>query len=139
VNIQTAISIACDAHGDQLDKAGEAYILHPLRLMLQFDDERLRIIAVLHDVIEDSEITLEDLKSKGFGEEILRALDRLTKKSSESYEQFIGRVSKNDLAKKVKIADLKDNLNIVRLETISHNDIERIKKYHGALQFLSSS
>lgn len=138
MNIQTAILIACEAHKDQFDKVGEPYIFHPIRLMFQFDDERLRVIAVLHDVIEDSKTTLEDLKSRGFGEEILNALDCLTKKSSESYELFVNRVSKNKLAKQVKIADLKDNLNVIRLKSISNTDLERIKKYHKALQFLTS-
>jgi len=137
MDLQTAIFIACEAHKDQLDKAGKPYILHPLRLMFQFDDTRLRIIAVLHDVVEDSSISLEHLAHKGFEKDILEALDCLTKRKGEEYKHFIQRLSKNTLAKAVKIEDLKDNLNVVRLESLTHIDLERLQKYHAALKILT--
>lgn len=138
MNLQTAILVACEAHKDQIDKASDPYILHPLRIMFQFDDEQLKIIAVLHDVVEDSQITLDDLRSRGFSYDIVDALDCLTKRSSESYEQFINRVSTNKLAIKVKIADLKDNLKLERLPTLYESDLKRIKKYHKALKVLQA-
>jgi (p)ppGpp synthase/HD superfamily hydrolase len=137
MDLQAAIAISCEAHKNQLDKAGEPYILHPLRLMFQFEDTHLRIIAVLHDVVEDSNLTINDLQKKGFDKKVLDALECLTKKENESYEQFIDRVSKNVLATVVKIADLKDNMNISRLAQITEKDLLRLKKYHSALNKLS--
>lgn len=132
----TAIKIACKAHADQKDKAGEPYILHPLRLMLRLEDKDAMIVAVLHDVIEDSHIGIDFLESQGFDKSILKAVEALTKKENEPYHDFIERLSFNDVAVKVKIEDLKDNLNLTRLTCISDKDLARMKKYHKALTFL---
>jgi (p)ppGpp synthase/HD superfamily hydrolase len=139
MNIEKAIEIALKAHANQLDKAGEPYILHPLRLAIKFDDRKLQIISILHDVIEDSAYTLSDLSAAGFVPEIISAIDALTKKDGEKYEDFINRVQKNTLAKKVKIEDLRDNLNIARLGycELSDNDLMRINKYNRALIILT--
>lgn len=133
-----ALYIANQAHQGQVDKGGNPYILHPLRMMLQFEEETLQIIALLHDVIEDSAWTLEDLQRYGFSREILQAVSALTKHEHEEYKDFIARVAKNNLAVKVKIADLQDNLNITRLQELSDKDLQRIKKYHQALILLKS-
>lgn len=109
--LDKAIRIAAKAHEGQMDKAGQPYILHPLRVMFMRRNETERICAVLHDVIEDSDITIEYLRKKGFAEEVLSALDALTKRENENYDDFISRVIENKTACKVKLADLSD-LNI---------------------------
>ncbi len=134
--IEIALALALQAHQGQKDKGGKVYILHPLRLMMQFSDETLQIIAILHDVVEDSDITLEQLKEKGFKPEIIEALN---KQPDETYEHFIQRVSENPLAIQVKLADLKDNLNITRISgDLSQKDLKRLNKYRAALSFLAS-
>lgn len=140
MNIDKALKIAIKAHKGQVDKAGEPYILHPLRLMNQFTDNNLIIISLLHDVVEDSDYTFEDLKRAGFTPKILDTIDCLTKQDGEEYAQFINRVMTNDLAIKVKIADIKDNLNISRLQKpLSTKDIARLQKYQVALLRLQTS
>lgn len=134
--LQAALNIAFEAHKDQIDKGGMPYILHPMRLMFQFSQKNLKIIALLHDVLEDSSFTENDLNNAGFSKEIINALIALTRKNEESYQEFIERIAINDLARLVKIADIKDNLDITRLSTLNDKDIERIKKYHSALVFL---
>ncbi len=119
-----------------MDKGGMPYILHPMRLMFQFSEKNLKIIALLHDVLEDSSFTENDLNNAGFSKEIINALIALTRKNEESYQEFIERIAVNDLARLVKIADIKDNLDITRLSTLNDKNIERIKKYHSALVFL---
>lgn len=136
--LELAIQLALKAHVNQKDKAGEPYILHPLRLMGKFVDEDSRIVAILHDVIEDSEISQKDLVELGFKPEIVEAISRLTKKDGENYEVFIDRVAGNYLSRRVKIEDIKDNLNLERLEKLDEEDLVRIKKYHIALKKLSS-
>jgi len=134
MNIDKALEIAIKAHAGQVDKAGEPYILHPLRLMSQFIDKDLMIVSILHDVVEDSDFTLNDLIEEGFAPQIIDALNCLTKLENEDYNSFIKRVMSNPLAIKVKIADIKDNLNITRLsKPLSSSDIERLKKYQLAL------
>ncbi len=135
-DLDQAISIATRAHAGQLDKAGQPYILHPLRLMLKFQAKDEMIVAVLHDVVEDSSFTLESLKEYGFSETIISAIASLTKREGESYENFILRASSNDLARKVKVADIQDNLDLTRLDKITDRDLARVKKYHQALRWL---
>lgn len=137
-NLDKAIEIATKAHAGQKDKAGQAYILHPLRVMLRVKGEVEKIVAVMHDVIEDSDFSLQDLKNQGFSDEIIEAIDCLTKRDSEDYKDFILRVSMNRLARRVKIEDIKDNLDLDRLEEVTNKDLKRIKKYHSALKLLSS-
>ena len=108
--LDQAISVATKAHFGQVDKSGQPYILHPLRLMFRFEAEVEMIVAVMHDVIEDSDFTYEDLKNIGFSNDVMEALDCLTKRENEDYERFILRASKNSLARKIKIEDIKDNL-----------------------------
>lgn len=135
--LEKAIEIACRAHAGQVDKAGQSYILHPLRLMFKFQPEIEQIIAVLHDVIEDSNVTLSDIEKNGFSPLVVKALDCLTKKDNEEYEDFISRVSTNELAKKIKIEDLKDNMDLTRLSLLNEKDIVRVEKYHNALKKLT--
>lgn len=135
--LDTAIAIACRAHTGQVDKSGGAYILHPLRLMLRFEDPEAQVVAVLHDVLEDSPITEAELAAQGFAAPILAALVCLTKREGEPYEDFIRRLAPNPLARRVKIEDIKDNLNLTRLHTLSDKDLARVRKYHQALSYLN--
>ncbi|WKY44750.1 GTP pyrophosphokinase [Eubacteriaceae bacterium ES2] len=132
--LNKAIAIANKAHAGQLDKGKEAYILHPLRVMLALESEEERICGLLHDVVEDSEITFEDLREEGFAESVLAALVCLTKKEGEEYEAFIERVLKNELACRVKLADLADNMDSSRLAVLTDKDRERLKKYQAATE-----
>lgn len=136
-NLEQAIAVATKAHTGQVDKAGQPYILHPLRLMFKFEAEIEMIVAVMHDVIEDSAFTQGDLKKLGFSDEVVEAIDCLSKRQGEAYDSFILRVSKNNLARKIKIEDIKDNLNLSRLKTISDKDLRRAAKYHRALALLA--
>ena len=135
-NIEQAISIALAAHKGQRDKANAPYILHPLRLMHQCSTPEEMIVALLHDVVEDSELELADLQKMGFSSKVISAVDCLTKRACESYDSFIARVCLNKLATSIKIKDIEDNMNLNRLENISDKDIERLKKYHNALKIL---
>lgn len=130
--LEKSLQIALRAHQGQKDKAGAPYILHPLRVMLRMQTELEMIAAVLHDVVEDSGLTIEDLRREGIPEAALVAVERLTRRKEESYEQFIGRVKPNDMARKVKLADLEDNLNIARIERPTEKDLARLEKYRRA-------
>ena len=134
--IDAALTIAVHAHKGQRDKAGKAYILHPLRLMLQCASEQEMIVAVLHDALEDSPLTLKELENEGFSPAVLAALDCLTRRKSEDYQDFIQRVSTNALATQIKIKDLTDNLDTTRLNSLSEQTLARIEKYHKALHYL---
>lgn len=137
-NLEKAISLASQAHFGQSDKAGQPYILHPLRVMMRLAADDERIVAVLHDVVEDSNITLDDLLKLGFSEEIVSALDCLTKREGEPYSEFLDRVSTNALARAVKIEDIRDNLDPARLALLPELNVSRVEKYHSALRSLSA-
>ena len=136
--LERAIEIALIKHKGQIDKAGQPYILHPIRLMLKMQTEEEMIIAVLHDAVEDSDLTFDDLRNEGFTKNIIEALDCVTirKNVNESYDQFISRILQNKLAIKVKIADLEDNMNILRLKQITEKDVYRLKKYYKYYKIL---
>lgn len=129
-----AIAIAAVAHQDQLDKANAPYILHPLRMMLRGQTELEQIVAVLHDVVEDSDWTLAQLAAEGFPDDVVAALDCLTRRAEESYDEFIDRVLTNPLATCVKQYDLEDNMTLTRMTVLSDRDMERLQRYHRAHQ-----
>lgn len=137
--IETALDIALEAHRGQTDKAGESYILHPLRLMNKMNSDYERASALLHDVIEDSFYSPEKLKEKGIPPEVIKAVLCLTKNNGESYEEFIIRAKSNKLARAVKKADLEDNINILRLKEVAQKDLDRLKKYHRAWKEITST
>lgn len=138
--LEDAISIASLAHKGQIDKAGSPYILHPLRMMMQMKSETAMMVAVLHDVVEDCKgWTFNRLRKNGFSEEVLAALDCVTSRSSESYEDFIKRVQTNPIAREVKIADLEDNMNIRRINELQPKDLERLEKYHRSWCLLTTT
>jgi (p)ppGpp synthase/HD superfamily hydrolase len=130
--LEDAIALAVEAHRGQRDKAGQTYILHPLRVMMRLETETERMVAVLHDVVEDSPWTLERLRALGYPEEVLDALDCLTKREGESYEAFIERVLPHPLARRVKRADLEDNMDVRRLPAVTAKDAERLARYRAA-------
>ncbi|WP_335338483.1 GTP pyrophosphokinase [Paenibacillus naphthalenovorans] len=130
--------MATEAHEGQVDKGGNPYILHPLRLLTKASDENARIVAVLHDVIEDTDLTLEHLRKEGFNEIIIEALDCLTRCKNESYDEFIQRIKSNDLARYVKLLDLDDNSDITRIQNPTDKDYERLRKYKKAVSDLLS-
>jgi (p)ppGpp synthase/HD superfamily hydrolase len=135
MNLSKAIKIAAIAHDGQTDKGGSPYILHPLRVMLNLgedESEAIQICAVLHDVIEDTSITLDDLKQEGFSEEVLTALECLTKRENENYDDFISRVLTNKTACMVKMGDLADNMKLTRIPNPTDKDRKRIEKYRKA-------
>jgi len=135
--LERAIEIAMKAHKGQMDKAGAPYILHPLRVMMSLDSESEMIVGILHDVIEDSAWTAEQLREEGFSEEIIEALDCLTKREGESYEDFIDRAMLTPLSRRVKIADLKDNMDLSHIGDLKEQDLSRLARYHSALRVLS--
>ena len=133
-----AIEIAVVVHHNQYDKAGKPYILHPLHLMNQLMwDPELAAIAVMHDVVEDSEVTLHYLAEEGFSERVLDALDCLTHLEDEDYDDYITRISYNLDAITVKRKDLQHNSDITRLKGVRPKDFKRIQKYHTAFRKLT--
>ena len=136
-SLQKAIEIATQAHAGQVDKAGNEYIGHPLRVMEMGRTEEEKIVGVLHDVVEDTDWTFERLEAEGFSKEVIDALRCVTKVSeNESYDDFIERVKKNPLAVAVKLNDLSDNMDIRRLPYLSDKDVKRLKKYLEAYKKL---
>ena len=130
--LERAIAIAATAHTSQIDKTGAPYILHPLRMMMRLDTTEARIVAILHDVVEDTEWTLEGLAAEGFSDSVLKALECVTKREGEEYQAFVQRSASDPIARRVKLMDLEDNMNILRLAQLSDKDLERLRKYHQA-------
>ena len=136
--IEKSLDIALRVHTGQKDRSGKTYILHPLRLMNRMESDEEMAVALLHDVLEDSEMTEQDLLNEGIPTNVVDAVKCLTRGSGEDYDDFISRVSGNDLALKIKIVDIEDNINILRLKTLSEKDLKRIVKYHRAWNKLKS-
>ncbi|QUH21877.1 GTP pyrophosphokinase [Alkaliphilus sp. B6464] len=134
--LEQAIIIATKAHAGQIDKGGNLYILHPLSIMLKMPDDRSKIVAVLHDIIEDTSITPEDLKNLGFGDDILIPLDYLTRKKNETYMEFVRRAAQHPVSKLVKMADIENNMDLTRISNPTKKDYDRVKKYEKALKIL---
>lgn len=137
--LEEAIALAVEIHRGQRDKAGDVYILHPLRLMARMKSDVERMAAVLHDVVEDSEgrVTFETLRGRGFPEEVVSAVECLTKREAEDYLDFVGRCARHPIARRVKLADLEDNLDVRRLATVDPRDAERLNRYIRAWRMLA--
>jgi (p)ppGpp synthase/HD superfamily hydrolase len=133
-----ALKIATAAHKGQVDKAGIDYILHPMVVASYFQAENLKAVAYLHDTLEDTKLTSKDLLEKGMPEDVIQAVEAMTKVSGEDYFKYLERVKANDLARQVKIADLKHNSDLSRLKTITEKDIKRREKYLKAIEFLKN-
>jgi (p)ppGpp synthase/HD superfamily hydrolase len=127
-----AVAIAAAAHTGQLDRGGAPYILHPLRLMLRCETRDEQMVAVLHDVVEDTRWTLDALRDEGFSDGVLAALDALTRRDGESYDAFVERIAGVPLAARVKLLDLEDNMDLGRLPEVGDEDRARVEKYRRA-------
>jgi (p)ppGpp synthase/HD superfamily hydrolase len=131
--LEKAIELAVEKHKGQVDKGGAPYILHPLFILTRMDTETEKIVAVLHDIIEDTEVTFKDLKSCGFSDEVLNALQCLTRRNDEDYFIYIERIKNNPIAIKVKLADLEHNMDLRRIKNLTDQDVIRsVKKYKRA-------
>ncbi|WP_085694088.1 MULTISPECIES: HD domain-containing protein [unclassified Pseudomonas] len=136
--LERAIAIAATAHAGQVDKGGAPYILHPMKVMLRMSSLEERIVAVLHDVVEDCDVSLDDLRKEGFSETVLTAIESVTKVPGEAYEDFIERVALNPIGRAVKLADLEENSDLSRIASPGWEDLERIEKYRRAIGRLRS-
>ena len=134
---ELALQIAQKAHAGQVDKAGKDYILHPMTVASYMDTDIEKTIAYLHDVLEDTDVTVDALREI-FPNEIVDTLITLTHRKDESYFEYIQRVSKSKLAKKVKVADLLHNLDITRIKEPTKQDYERLEKYKKAILYLTT-
>jgi len=129
--LEKAIGLAVKYHAGQVDKANIPYILHVLTVMLSLDSEEEKIVATLHDIVEDTEMTLEKLQEEGFSNTIVEAVEAMTREKDEKYEAYIDRLSQNILAIKVKLADIKHNLDVTRVpSTVETNLKLHINAYH---------
>lgn len=135
--LEKAIAIAVSAHQGQRDRAGLPYILHPIRVMGRVNSVPQKTVAILHDVVEDTHWTLADLQREGFPQLILEAVDSVTKRQGEPYEDFVKRSAANPLGRTVKIADLEDNMDLRRLPAMNEEDQNRFPKYVNAWNFLT--
>ena len=131
-----AMKIAFDAHKDQTDKTGLPYIFHPFHLAEQMTDEATVCVALLHDVVEDTDITFDQLKKEGFPNEILQALKLLTHDQSVPYMDYVKEIKSNPIAVKVKLADLKHNSDLTRMDVVDEWAIARTEKYKRAIKLL---
>ena len=140
MNLERAIEIAVSAHKGVKDKGGNPYILHPLRVMLSLNSEEEKIVGVLHDVVEDAEDwTFEKLQDEGFSTQILEGLQSVTKTSEdENYDEFVQRALTNAIGRQVKIADIKDNLDVTRIDILTEKDMKRLQSYKKSLMTLQS-
>jgi hypothetical protein len=135
--LERAIQIAAEAHTGQVDKAGAPYILHPLRVMLRVESYEDRIVAVLHDVVEDSKWTLDDLRAEGFSDAIITGVDAVTRRPDETYMEFVRRAGRDPLGRRVKLADLADNSDPSRISSPTDADASRLERYRRAIDELT--
>ncbi|WP_420002318.1 guanosine-3',5'-bis(diphosphate) 3'-pyrophosphohydrolase [Acinetobacter sp. LF10] len=134
--LEQAISLAAKQHEGQVDKANAPYILHPLRVMLNTPTIEHKIVAVLHDILEDTETTIEDLYQFGFQEHIIDAIVALTKKQGETRLEAAQRARQNPIARVVKLADINDNMDLSRIQSPTVKDFERLKEYQQVRDLL---
>jgi (p)ppGpp synthase/HD superfamily hydrolase len=127
--LERAIAIAAEAHAGQIDKGGQPYILHPLRVMFRVDSPAERMAAVLHDVVEDSPVTLERLAAEGFADEVLQAVEALTKRPGETRVVAAARAAANPIARAVKLADNAENMDLSRISNPTAKDQARLEEY----------
>ena len=131
-----AMKLMAKYHGDQPDKTGLPYILHPWHVAEQMEREDEIIVALLHDIVEDTECTLEVLESAGFSDRVLAAVDVMTHRKGVPYQDYVELIAKNPLAAKVKLADLRHNSTLERLDEVTEEDLKRKEKYQKAIERL---
>ena len=132
-----ALKLCFEAHKDQTDKTGLPYVFHPFHLAEQMTDEYTTVTALLHDVVEDTDYTLNDLKEMGYPDEVIQALSLLTHDDGSEYMDYVKRLKNNSIARAVKLADLKHNSDLSRYDTIDNQAIKRTAKYQQAIEILS--
>jgi len=137
--VQVALKLATIAHSGQIDKGGKPYILHPISVAKIVETEEEKTVALLHDVIEDTPVTLEELRENGLPESVVVAVDVLTKRPGVDYGDYIQRVKQNPLALAVKIADMTHNMDLSRIQNPSAKDYARIEKYNRVLRELKAA
>lgn len=135
--LERAIIIATICHAGTKDKGGLPYILHPINVMTGLETQDEKIVAVLHDVIEDTELTFDNLRTLGFQEYIIEALDSVTHREKEEYMDYIKRAKSNPIGRNVKMKDLLHNSNLSRIKNPKKNDYKRLEKYKKAYSYLS--
>lgn len=139
-NLERALQIAMEAHAGESDKGGEPYILHPIRVMLECRSEKARIVALLHDVVEDSPWTFEQLLDEGFDPEVVDGVRSVTRRSDEGFHEFCLRAAEHPLGREVKRADLCDNMDVTRLgPELSDKDQQRLARYRRAWEVLTQN
>lgn len=136
--LERAIALAATAHEGQKDKAGAPYILHVLRVMIRLETPEERMAGVLHDVVEDCGWTLDRLRAEGFSEDVIGGVDAVTRRETETYEEFVLRAKGNPIGRRVKIADIADNSDVSRLRGVTDRDLARLEKYRRAMEVLES-
>jgi (p)ppGpp synthase/HD superfamily hydrolase len=135
--LEHAITLAVKIHQGQLDKYGQPYILHPLRVMFRLETELEQMVGILHDVVEDSDLTFADLRQMGYSEAVLAALDGVTRREDETYDEFVTRSQAQPVSRRVKLADLEDNMDLRRLSVqMTEQDFERLQRYRRAWERL---
>lgn len=133
-----ALKLCFKAHHNQVDKSGIPYVFHPFHLAEQMDTEESIVVALLHDVVEDTDYTLDDLREMGFGDAVIRALTLMTHDPVVPYMDYVKAIGTNPLATKVKLADLRHNSDLGRLDVIDKKALSRVEKYSKAINYLES-
>ena len=133
-----ALKLCFEAHKAQLDKSGMPYVFHPFHLAEQMDSEETTAVALLHDVVEDTSYTIEDLKNMGFSEKILEAVSLMTHEEGMEYMDYVKKIKNNEIARKVKLADLKHNSDLSRLDKVDEKALKRREKYLKAIEILNT-
>ena len=132
-----ALTLCFEAHKKQKDKSGMPYVFHPFHLAEQMEDEDTTIVALLHDVVEDTDYTLDDLAAMGFSQAVLDAITLMTHDDDTPYMDYVARIKQNPIAKAVKLADLRHNSDTTRLDVVTEWDLRREEKYRAAIALLA--
>lgn len=133
---KAALKLCFEAHREQLDKSGIPYVFHPFHLAEQMNDEKTTVVALLHDVVEDTDITLDDIRHMGFDDDVVSAIAVMTHADGVPYMEYVAQIKKNPIARIVKLADLRHNSDITRLDAVTPRDEKRLKKYAAAIALL---
>lgn len=136
-NTKKAMKLCFQAHKEQTDKSGIPYVFHPIHLAEQMKDEDTTVVALLHDVVEDTEYTIADLEAMGFNERVIAAIKLMTHADDVPYMDYVAKIKDNPIAKAVKLADLAHNSDITRMDVVDEKAEARVEKYARAIQLLT--
>lgn len=134
-----AMKLCFSAHKDQVDKSGLPYVFHPFHLAEQMEDEDTTIVALLHDVVEDTEVTFADLAEMSFSRQVIGAIQAMTHPEGVPYMEYVARLRNNPIARRVKLADLRHNSDLSRLDQVDETALARVRKYRAAIELLEMS